>query len=46
MITFNLSYWHTVTGLVFIYVGLYHAVRRGACLIRGAKTCVKKTPCC
>lgn len=46
MITFNLSYWHTVSGLIFIYIGLYHAIRRAACLIRGAKTCVKKTPCC
>lgn len=46
MISFNLVYWHTVTGLVFMYVGLYHVVRRAACLTRGAKTCVKKTPCC
>lgn len=45
-ITFNLSYWHTITGLIFIYIGLYHAIRRAACLIRGAKTCVKKIPCC
>lgn len=45
-ITFNLSYWHAVTGLIFIYIGLYHAIRRAACLVRGAKTCVKKTPCC
>jgi hypothetical protein len=45
-ITFNLSYWHSITGLIFIYIGLYHAIRRAACLIRGAKTCVKKTPCC
>lgn len=46
MISFNLSYWHTLTGLVFIYIGLYHAVRRAACLIRGTKNCVKQTPCC
>jgi len=45
-ITFDLSYWHTVSGLIFIYIGLYHAIRRAACLVRGAKTCVKKTPCC
>ncbi|MBU1355682.1 MAG: hypothetical protein KJ620_03875 [Candidatus Edwardsbacteria bacterium] len=45
-ITFNVSYWHAVTGLIFIYIGLYHAIRRAACLVRGAKTCVKKTPCC
>jgi|GEM_PF-1247574 len=43
---FNLSYWHTVTGLIFIYTGLYHAVRRATCLIRGPKNCIKKNPCC
>jgi hypothetical protein len=46
VITFNLSYWHSVTGLIFIYIGLYHAIRRAACLVRGAKTCARKTPCC
>ena len=46
MITFNLSYWHNVSGLIFIYIGLYHTIRRAACLVRRAKTCVKKTPCC
>lgn len=46
MISFNLAYWHTVSGLIFIYIGLYHVIRRAACLIRGAKTCVKQTPCC
>jgi len=46
MISFNLAYWHTVSGLIFIYIGLYHVIRRAACLIRGAKTCVKRTPCC
>jgi hypothetical protein len=46
VIAFNLSYWHTITGLIFIYIGLYHAIRRAACLVRGSKTCVKKTPCC
>ncbi len=45
-ITFNLSYWHSITGLVFIYIGLYHALRRATCLIRGARTCIKRTPCC
>jgi len=45
-ITFNLVYWHTITGLIFIYIGLYHAIRRAACLVRGSKPCVKKTPCC
>jgi len=45
-VPFNLSYWHTVTGLVFIYSGLYHAVRRATCFIRGPKNCVKKNPCC
>lgn len=42
----DISYWHTVTGLVFIYIGLYHAIRRAVCLIRGPKNCVKKNPCC
>lgn len=46
VITFNISYWHTVTGLVFIYIGLYHVVRRAACLIRGSKNCTKQKPCC
>jgi hypothetical protein len=42
----SISYWHTITGLIFIYTGMYHAIRRATCLIHGPKTCGKSTPCC
>lgn len=36
---FNFSYWHTVTGIIFIAVGLYHTIRRFTCMLG------KKAPC-
>ena len=35
----NLVFWHTEAGLAFVAVGLYHAVRRLACMIRGLGAC-------
>lgn len=31
--------WHTDTGLAFIAIGLYHAIRRFPCMLRGLKSC-------
>lgn len=35
----DMSYWHTETGLAFIAVGLYHALRRLGCMFHGLKAC-------
>jgi hypothetical protein len=39
-------YLHTISSLLFIYVALYHVIRRCACLIRGPRACCKQNPCC
>lgn len=35
----DMPYWHTETGLAFIAVGVYHALRRMACMLRGLGAC-------
>jgi hypothetical protein len=35
----DLPYWHTETGLAFIAIGFYHALRRMACMLRGLGAC-------
>ena len=37
-INFNLAYWHSLTGLVMIAIGLYHFVRRWGSMWRGARS--------
>ncbi len=39
VIGLNFSYWHTVTGIAFIAIGLYHTIRRFTCMLG------KKAPC-
>jgi hypothetical protein len=44
-INFNLSYWHSLAGLVMIAAGLYHLARRFGSMWRGLYTLFKaKTP--
>jgi hypothetical protein len=38
----DLSYWHAETGLAFIAVGAYHALRRFACMLRGLGACFRR----
>jgi hypothetical protein len=33
----NILYWHTVTSLCFIYIGLYHGIRRFGTMWRGLR---------
>lgn len=35
-----ISSWHTDTGLAFIAIGFYHAIRRFPCMLRGLKSCL------
>jgi hypothetical protein len=42
---FNMSYWHTVTGIVFIAVGLYHTIRRFTCMLGKKASCPNNGNC-
>ncbi|MDO9390485.1 MAG: hypothetical protein Q7U71_01790 [bacterium] len=42
---FNFSYWHTVVSIAFIAIGLYHTVRRFACLLGKPGPCLKNGAC-
>ncbi|MDP2808504.1 MAG: cytochrome b/b6 domain-containing protein, partial [bacterium] len=42
---FNFSYWHAVTGIIFIAVALYHTIRRFACLLGKPGHCLKNGAC-
>jgi hypothetical protein len=37
-INFNLAYWHSLTGLAMIAIGLYHFIRRWGAMWRGARS--------
>lgn len=37
-INFNLTYWHSLTGLAMIAIGLYHFIRRWGAMWRGARS--------
>lgn len=38
-LTLKLYFWHVETGLAFVAIGAYHAVRRLSCMVRGLKGC-------
>ena len=40
-----MHYWHTLSSLLFIYIAIYHVIRRAACLLKGPQTCYKGKPC-
>jgi hypothetical protein len=40
-----MHYWHTLSSILFIYIAIYHVIRRAACLLRGPQTCYKGKPC-
>lgn len=40
-----MHYWHTLSSLLFIYIAIYHVIRRVACLLRGPQTCYTGKPC-
>ncbi|MDO9026349.1 MAG: DUF4405 domain-containing protein [bacterium] len=42
---FNFSYWHTVVSIAFIAIGLYHTIRRFACLLGKPGPCLKNGAC-
>ena len=42
---FNFSYWHTVVSIAFIAIGLYHTIRRFACLLGKPGPCLKNGNC-
>ena len=42
---FNFSYWHTVVSIAFIAIGLYHTIRRFACLLGKPGPCLKNEAC-
>lgn len=42
---FNFSYWHTVVSIAFIAIGLYHTIRRFACLLGRPGPCLKIGAC-
>jgi hypothetical protein len=37
-----LYHWHVETGLAFVAVGAYHALRRFACMLRGLGACFRR----
>jgi hypothetical protein len=45
-IGFNISYWHTVTSIAFIAIGLYHTIRRFALMLGRTGPCLKKNGEC
>lgn len=42
---FNFSYWHTVVSIAFIAIGLYHTIRRFACMLGKPGPCHKNGDC-
>lgn len=38
----RLYFWHVDTGLVFVAIGVYHALRRMPCMLRGLSSCFRR----